>query len=87
MIQSLILSIGWNNVKFKDQNFNKSFLNEKSNLINSSYYFVHSCCVQNAEDSYIKGTSSNGNISYASIMMKDNVIATQFHPEKSGKMN
>ena len=25
--------IGWNNVKFKDQNFNKSFLNEKSNLI------------------------------------------------------
>lgn len=77
--------IGWNNVKFNDQNFNKSFLGEKSNLINSSYYFVHSCCVQNVESHHIKGTSSNGNISYPSIMMKDNVIATQFHPEKSGK--
>ena len=31
------------------------------------------------------GISSNGNVTFSSIIKKDNVIACQFHPEKSGK--
>ena len=78
--------IGWNKVHFDDDNYKKKFLNNDSYLINSNYYFVHSCCVKNTNKEFVKGVSFNGNTSFVSLMMKDNVIATQFHPEKSGKV-
>ena len=30
------------------------------------------------------GTSTNGKVNFSSIVKKDNVLACQFHPEKSG---
>ena len=78
--------IGWNKVHFDDDNYKNKFLNNDSYLINSNYYFVHSCCVKNTNKEFVKGVSFNGNTSFVSLMMKDNVIATQFHPEKSGKV-
>ena len=50
---------------------------------NNLCYFVHSYFVKN-EDVEI-ATSNNGEVVYSSIVKKDNVLAFQFHPEKSGE--
>lgn len=77
--------VGWNKIDFKDKNYNQKILNKDSRIINSSYYFVHSCCVKASNNEEIKGISLNGDTKFASIIVKENVLATQFHPEKSGK--
>ena len=46
------------------------------------FYFVHSFYVAPADDSIIAGQTSYG-IDYCSAVWKDNVFASQFHPEKS----
>ena len=48
----------------------------------SFFYLVHSYYVCPADDSIIAGTTEYG-IDYCSCVWKDNVFATQFHPEKS----
>lgn len=73
--------IGWNSVKFIDE---KNFLIQR--IPNNSYfYFVHSYYTipQNREN--LIGLTKYGEIEYCSIVCKDNIIATQFHPEKSSK--
>lgn len=77
--------IGWNNIEFKDKKFNSEILNNDETIIDSNYYFVHSLCIKSSNNSEIKGISTNGETSFVSIIHKQNVIATQFHPEKSGK--
>tara|TARA_A100001011_G_C14275825_1_gene829189 strand:- start:42 stop:686 length:645 start_codon:yes stop_codon:yes gene_type:complete len=77
--------VGWNNIEFNNKIFNDNALSFEKNLINSSYYFVHSCYVDSKNKDITKAISYNGDTSFASIVAKDNVIATQFHPEKSGK--
>ena len=76
--------IGWNRVKFKEKQI---LIQEKSiekELLNSTFYFVHSFFV-NCENKEIEaGTSSNGKLNFSSIVKKDKVAAFQFHPEKSG---
>lgn len=47
------------------------------------YYFVHSYVVHPADESVIAGNTEYGE-SFASIVIRDNVWGTQFHPEKSG---
>ena len=49
---------------------------------NAYFYFVHSYYVVPEDNSVIAGTTDyNG--SFTSMIWKDNVVATQFHPEKS----
>ena len=49
---------------------------------NAYFYFVHSYYVVPEDKSIIAGTTDyNG--SFTSMIWKDNVVATQFHPEKS----
>jgi glutamine amidotransferase len=48
----------------------------------SNFYFVHSYYVEPADTSCIAATTDYG-ISFASVVCRDNVMATQFHPEKS----
>ena len=74
--------IGWNNV-----NFNKKFFRDDKQydlLQNKAYYFVHSFFVNCADKNIEFGNSINGELTYASVVKKDNVNAFQFHPEKSG---
>ena len=47
------------------------------------FYFVHSYFVVPQESGYITATTDYGEV-FCSIFAKDNLIATQFHPEKSG---
>lgn len=49
---------------------------------NSYFYFVHSFYVV-PEDKGIIATSTDYGINFTSMVWKDNVFATQFHPEKS----
>ncbi len=48
----------------------------------SSVYFVHSFYADPPRE-FVAATSDYG-IEFCSIIQKDNVVATQFHPEKSG---
>lgn len=72
--------IGWNEV-----NITKPKETLFDNIPNKSFfYFVNSYyCVH--RDKSIAGGMSNYGESFASIIVKDNIVATQFHPEKSGK--
>lgn len=46
-------------------------------------YFVHSYHVQPEDPRVIAARTRHGNQSFVSIIARDNVYATQFHPEKS----
>jgi glutamine amidotransferase len=51
----------------------------------SSFYFVNSFyCLPNNR-SLILGVTEYG-VNFCSILVKDNIVATQFHPEKSGQV-
>jgi imidazole glycerol-phosphate synthase subunit HisH len=48
----------------------------------SRFYFVHSYYVDPADPGLSAGTTQHG-ITYTSVLARDNLFATQFHPEKS----
>jgi imidazole glycerol-phosphate synthase subunit HisH len=49
----------------------------------ANFYFVHSFYVEPRDASFVAGETDYG-VSFASVVCRDNVMATQFHPEKSG---
>ena len=51
----------------------------------ANFYFVHSYYVQ-PEDTAVVATTTNYGIEFCSSIWKDNIVATQFHPEKSQEM-
>ena len=51
----------------------------------SYFYFVHSYYPQPNDADVIIGETDYG-VTFASVIARDNVVATQFHPEKSGEM-
>ncbi len=71
--------MGWNQVKFEK---NSIFLNGIDDL--TYFYFIHSYYPQVQNSDWVIGTSDYGNI-FPCIVGKDNLIASQFHPEKSHK--
>ncbi|MFW9939013.1 MAG: imidazole glycerol phosphate synthase subunit HisH [Candidatus Thorarchaeota archaeon] len=73
--------IGWNNVKFQDMNH---FLVEGI-PDNSFFYFVHSFYAVPKKSEYSIGLTDYGKMQFSSIVGKNHIIATQFHPEKSSK--
>jgi glutamine amidotransferase len=52
---------------------------------NSNFYFVHSYYAELEDESAVVGKTDYG-VTFCSVLAKDNLIATQFHPEKSGAM-
>ncbi|MDA8106870.1 MAG: imidazole glycerol phosphate synthase subunit HisH [Nitrospiraceae bacterium] len=52
---------------------------------NAYFYFVHSFYVVPDDEGVVAGTTDYG-LSFTSMIWKDNVFATQFHPEKSQEM-
>ena len=47
-------------------------------------YFVHSYYAKPQDDQYVLAETTYGSHTYCSAVLRDNVFATQFHPEKSG---
>ncbi len=70
--------IGWNSLEIKQKDTLFKNIPE-----NSYVYFVHSYYLH-AEDENDIATVTNYGIDFHSAVGKDNIFATQFHPEKSG---
>jgi len=71
--------MGWNQVI---QNMSHPLFNGIPDKAN--FYFVHSYYVEPDDRSLVVGETEYG-ISICSVIAKGNLIATQFHPEKSGE--
>ena len=51
----------------------------------SFFYFVHSYHPEPTDDSVVIAETDYDGVTFASVVGRDNVIATQFHPEKSSR--
>lgn len=71
--------MGWNQVKFKKESL---FLNDINDL--SYFYFIHSYYPEVEDSDWIIGTSEYSSV-FPCIVGRNNLIASQFHPEKSHK--
>lgn len=75
--------IGWNEVKIR--NPKPEIRNLFQRIPDKRYfYFVNSYYCVPKKKSMIVGETEYGE-KFASIIVSDNILATQFHPEKSGK--
>jgi len=72
--------IGWNKIK-KENNCKVLDVSK----FDGFYYFTHSYFVDPIDKSIISSTANYEDFRYCSSVSKDNVFASQFHPEKSGK--
>jgi len=70
--------MGWNQVKQRAKHQVFDAIPDGAN-----FYFVHSYYADPQDRSVIAGTTDYG-IPLCSVIIKDNLVATQFHPEKSG---
>lgn len=71
--------MGWNQVK--QANAHPIFNGIPDN---TNFYFVHSYYAHPLDRSVVAGVTEYG-IEFCSMIIKDNLFATQFHPEKSGE--
>jgi glutamine amidotransferase len=51
----------------------------------ANFYFVHSYYVEPEDKALVAGETEYG-LPFCSVVARDNLIATQFHPEKSGEV-
>ena len=72
--------MGWNSVHFQTQHPLLTGIPQ-----DSYFYFVHSYYADPENQNAIVGTTEYG-IPFCSIYAEGNLIATQFHPEKSGSL-
>ena len=71
--------MGWNEIELKKDNFLFSNIKNKSHM-----YFIHSYEFMTKQKDCITATTNYGNSIIVSIE-KENIVGTQFHPEKSQK--
>lgn len=72
--------MGWNTVKYQGR---PPIFEDVED--NSYFYFVHSYFVVPEDGTITAGTTEYG-MNFTSVAWKDNIIAMQFHPEKSQKI-
>ncbi len=71
--------MGWNEIELKKESFLFSNIENKSHV-----YFIHSYEFKTKQKECVVATTDYGNPIIVSIE-KENIIGTQFHPEKSQK--
>jgi glutamine amidotransferase len=77
--------IGWNSVSWSPKNAADSpILREVAN--ESDFYFVHSFYPKPENNSHVFAQTNYAGTTFASMILYENIVATQFHPEKSGKI-
>jgi glutamine amidotransferase len=72
--------MGWNQVKQKLAHPIFEGVPDEAN-----FYFVHSYYVEPEDSSLVAGQTEYG-IPFCSMVARDSLVATQFHPEKSGEV-
>ena len=70
--------MGWNEVRFHTEHPVLSGVQDGTH-----FYFVHSYFADPTDESVVAGTTRYG-VEFCSVAARDNWIAFQFHPEKSG---
>lgn len=76
-----IPQIGWNAVSFRRQHPLLEGIEEES-----EFYFVHSYYPAPGQPEHIIGETTYADARFASIIGHSNLFATQFHPERSGRI-
>ena len=71
--------IGWNSIKKKNEHKFMSSIPD-----NTDFYFVNSFAFKPKDYSNIISETDYG-VKFCSVIAKDNIFGTQFHPEKSSK--
>lgn len=71
--------VGWNNVEIVNQSPLSACIIEENR-----FYFTHSYYMECENASDVSAVTKYG-ISFPSIIVKENIMGTQFHPEKSHK--
>lgn len=76
--------MGWNKIHKDrtDENWRESPLNHIQD--EGFMYFVHSYFVKPDDEAIVLSTTEYSGTTFCSSIMRDNVFACQFHPEKSG---
>jgi imidazole glycerol-phosphate synthase subunit HisH len=74
--------ISWGEIFSKESSGNYEKLN--FNYLNLKYYFVHSFITNTEETSSILAYCNYSDVLVPAIIMKNNILGCQFHPEKSG---
>ncbi len=72
--------IGWNNISIR-RDIGNGFAVQK--FAQKDFYFVHSYYFSCQNEDNVIADCAYGNL-FPAIIAADNIIATQFHPEKSG---
>lgn len=76
-----IPNVGWNSVSYR------GIASEFKSLQGSSdFYFVHSYALLDSDKKFALSTTRFGTDVFVSSVQTDNLLAFQFHPEKSGKI-
>ncbi|MCX7590148.1 MAG: imidazole glycerol phosphate synthase subunit HisH [Kiritimatiellae bacterium] len=73
--------MGWNSVRQMSKHFLFGGIEDES-----EFYFVHSYYVDPGDPSCILGQTDYAGVIFASAVARRNLVATQFHPEKSGRV-
>lgn len=76
-----IPQIGWNVAKFKRQHPLLKGIEDES-----EFYFVHSYYCAPSSPELTVGSTEYADVEFASMVGRDNLFATQFHPERSGRI-
>jgi glutamine amidotransferase len=71
--------MGWNSVEFQGEHPLFNGIPQGSH-----FYFVHSYYADPQDQRWVLGTTEYG-ARFCSVYARDNLFATQFHPEKSGR--
>ena len=76
-------NVNWHQIFFKDKIEIQSIL---QNIVNPIYmYFVHSYFVCPENNDHILSETNLNDFTFTSSVKKNNIMGTQFHPEKSGE--
>ena len=78
--------VGWNNIKKKQlPNIENNFGPLKKFNDQEYFYFVHSFYVEPEDNKDVYTTTEYSGHNFCSSILKENIFACQFHPEKSGE--
>ena len=73
--------MGWNSVTLKKSHPLLEVIEDQS-----EFYFVHSYYPDSSDKMLVFGQTEYAEANFTSIVGRGNVLATQFHPEKSGRI-
>ena len=76
-----IPQIGWNGIRIVRKHPVFSGIEDSS-----EFYFVHSYYPAPDSEKDVLATTGYAGVQFASVITSNNIVATQFHPEKSGRI-